>query len=236
MESAVAYLRVSTQRQQRSGLGIEAQRATIARFAEAEGLTIIAEFIEAESGKGADALDRRPQLAAALAAAKSAKCSVLVSKLDRLSRDVAFVAGLMAQRVPFMVAELGRDADPFMMHLYAALAEKERRLISERTKAALAAKKASGAKLGNPSNIVHAGEVGRSIQRDAADEFVAGLLPIIQAIRSTGAVTLRDMASALNQRGIRSARGGRWHVSSVLNILARVHSLHEYPRSQTANR
>ena len=123
--------------QQRSGLGIEAQRAAVARFAEAEGITIIAEFVEAETGKGADALDRRPQLAAALAAAKTAKCCVLVSKLDRLSRDVAFVAGLMAQRVPFIVAELGRDADPFMLHLYAALAEKERRLISERTKAAL---------------------------------------------------------------------------------------------------
>ena len=113
-------------------------------------LTIIAEFVEAETGKGADALDRRPQLAAALAAAKAAKCSVIVSKLDRLSRDVAFVSGLMAQRVPFIVAELGRDADPFMLHLYAALAEKERRLISERTKAALAIRKASGTKLGNP--------------------------------------------------------------------------------------
>ena len=145
MERAVAYYRVSTRQQQRSGLGIEAQRATVARFAEAEGLTIIAEFVEAETGKGADALDRRPQLAAALAAAKTAKCCVLVSKLDRLSRDVAFVAGLMAQRVPFIVAELGRDADPFMLHLYAALAEKERRLISERTKAALAVRKASGA-------------------------------------------------------------------------------------------
>jgi len=147
MESAIAYLRVSTQRQQRSGLGIEAQRAAIARFAEAEGLSIVREFVEAETGKGADAIDRRLQLAAALAAAKSAKCSVVVSKLDRLSRDVAFVAGLMAQRVPFMVAELGRDADPFMLHLYAALAEKERRLISERTRAALAAKRASGIKL-----------------------------------------------------------------------------------------
>src|SRR6188472_1092287 len=149
MESAIAYLRVSTQRQQRSGLGIEAQRATIARFAEAEGLTIIGEYVEAETGKGSDALDRRPQLAAALAAAKAAKCSVVVSKLDRLSRDVAFVAGLMAQRVPFIVAELGRDADPFMLHLYAALAEKERRLIAERTKAALAAKRAAGARLGS---------------------------------------------------------------------------------------
>jgi DNA invertase Pin-like site-specific DNA recombinase len=91
-----------------------------------KGMTIIAEYVEAETGKGADALDHRPQLAAALAAAKAAKCSVIVSKLDRLSSDVAFVSGLMAQRVPFIVAELGRDADPFMRHLYAALAEKER--------------------------------------------------------------------------------------------------------------
>ena len=130
MEQAIAYLRVSTQRQHRSGLGIDAQRSAIARFAATES----AEYVEAETGKGSDALERRPQLAAALAAAKAAKCSVVVAKLDRLSRDVAFVAGLMAQRVPFIVAELGRDADPFMLHIYAALAEKERRLISERTK------------------------------------------------------------------------------------------------------
>lgn len=148
MQKAVAYLRVSTERQQRSGLGIEAQRAHIAAFAQAEKLQIVGEFVEIETGKGADALDRRPQLAAALAAARTAKCCVVVSKLDRLSRDVAFVSGLMAQRVPFIVAELGRDADPFMLHLYAALAEKERRLIGERTKAALAAKKANGVRLG----------------------------------------------------------------------------------------
>jgi DNA invertase Pin-like site-specific DNA recombinase len=153
MDRAVAYLRVSTQQQQRSGLGIEAQRAAIERFAEAESLTIIEEYAEFETGKGADALDRRPQLAAALASAKKAKCSIVVSKLDRLSRDVAFVAGLMAQRVPFIVAELGRDADPFMLHLYAALAEKERRVISERTTAALHAKKAGGACLGNRRNL-----------------------------------------------------------------------------------
>src|SRR5688572_143818 len=221
MQGAVAYLRVSTARQQRSGLGIEAQRASIVRFAASEGLAIVAEFVEAETGKGADALDRRPQLAAALAAARSAKCSVLVSKLDRLSRDVAFVSGLMAQRVPFIVAELGRDADPFMLHLYAALAEKERRLISERTRAALAAKKANGAKLGNPTNIFAAGSLGRGIQTAAADDFVASLMPVIDAIRSTGANTLEAISWALNQRGIRSARGGKWHVSSVRNILAR---------------
>src|SRR5690349_17090148 len=214
MESAIAYLRVSTQRQQRSGLGIEAQRATIARFAEAEGLAITGEYVEAETGKGADALDRRPQLAAALALARTAKCSVLVSKLDRLSRDVAFVSGLMAQRVPFIVAELGRDADPFMLHLYAALAEKERRLISERTKAALAAKKAAGTRLGNPSNIAQAGVIGRSVQTAAADQFVASILPVIEAIRGTGATTLEAITQSLNMRGIRSARGGKWSASS----------------------
>jgi DNA invertase Pin-like site-specific DNA recombinase len=193
MKRTVSYLRVSTQRQRRSGLGIEAQRAAIARFAEAEGLEIIAEFVEAETGKGADALDRRPQLAAALAAARSAKCSVVVAKLDRLSRDVAFVSGLMAQRVPFIVAELGRDCDPFMLHLYAALAEKERRLIAERTKAALAAKKAAGAKLGNPRNAAQAAELGRTVQVTAADAFVAGLMPVIYAIRRTGVTTLEAM-------------------------------------------
>src|SRR4051812_37880678 len=112
MKRAVAYYRVSTRQQHRSGLGIEAQRAAVTRFAEGEQTHIIAEYVEAESGKGADALDRRPQLAAALAAARAAKCPVIVSKLDRLSRDVAFISGLMAQRVPFIVTELGSDADP----------------------------------------------------------------------------------------------------------------------------
>ena len=227
MGKAIAYLRVSTQQQHRSGLGIEAQRTAVGRFAEAEGITIIREFVEAETGKGADAIDRRPQLAAALAAARSAKCAVLVSKLDRLSRDVAFVSGLMAQRVPFIVAELGRDADPFMLHLYAALAEKERRLISERTKAALAAKKASGAKLGNPSNIAAAGVCGRQIQIATADQFASGLLPIIEAIRRTGATTLEAITRALNERGIRPARGTRWYASSVANLLSRANKLAE---------
>jgi DNA invertase Pin-like site-specific DNA recombinase len=193
----------------------------VVRFAEAERLTIVNEFVEIETGKGADALDRRPQLASALAAARTAKCSVLVSKLDRLSRDVAFVSGLMAQRVPFIVAELGRDADPFMLHLYAALAEKERSLIADRTKAALASKRASGARLGNPINLRLAGSLGRATQVAAADEFVTGLLPVVLAIRHTGAKTLEAMSRALNQRGIRTARGGRWHASSVANLFVR---------------
>ena len=225
MEAAVAYYRVSTKQQHRSGLGIEAQRAAVTRFAETEGMTLIAEFVEAETGKGADALDRRPQLAAALSAARSAKCAVLVSKLDRLSRDVAFVAGLMAQRVPFIVAELGRDADPFMLHLYAALAEKERRLIAERTKAALAAKKAQGARLGNPRNIAAAGTLGRAALVSGADQFAANLLPLVRAIQSTGAVTLEAITCALNERGVRPARGSRWYASSVANLLQRTQRL-----------
>src|SRR3954449_4815720 len=222
MDRAVAYYRVSTRQQQRSGLGIEAQRAAVGRFAETENLSIIAEFVEAETGKGADALDRRPQLAAALAAAKTAKCCVLVSKLDRLSRDVAFVSGLMAQRVPFLVAELGRDADPFMLHLYAALAEKERRLIADRTTAALQAKKANGAKLGNPKNLCVAGSIGRIAQAQVADEFATNLRPLVQAIRNAGALSLAEIASALNGRGVRPARGGKWHRSSVRNLIARI--------------
>jgi DNA invertase Pin-like site-specific DNA recombinase len=225
MDRAVAYYRVSTRQQQRSGLGIEAQRATVARFAEVEGLTIIAEFVEAETGKGADALDRRPKLAAALASAKAAKCCVLVSKLDRLSRDVAFVAGLMAQRVPFIVAELGRDADPFMLHLYAALAEKERRLISERTKAALAIRKANGGKLGNPTNVREAGQRGRLSLAAAADEYAHELLPVLRAIRADGAISIGATMRALNERRVPSPRGSRWHVSSTANLLARAQKL-----------
>src|ERR1700716_1468369 len=221
MESTVAYYRVSTQQQHRSGLGIEAQRASVRRFAEAEGMTLIGEYVEAETGKGADALDRRPQLAAALSTARSAKCSVVVSKLDRLSRDVAFVSGLMAQKVPFIVAELGRDADPFMLHLYAALAEKERRLITDRTTAALQAKKANGAKLGKPTNLCVAGSMGRIAQAQIADEFATKLMPLVQAIQNAGALTLEQIASALNGRGVRPARGSKWHRSSVRNLLRR---------------
>ena len=148
MSPLVAYYRVSTQKQGRSGLGLEAQRKAVANFAAAEGFVIIAEFTEIETGKGSDALDRRPELKAALKAAKRAKCEVVVAKLDRLSRDVAFVCGLMAQKVPFISCELAADVDPFMLHLYAALAEKERRLISQRTKEALQAAKERGVKLG----------------------------------------------------------------------------------------
>src|SRR5437764_1459932 len=197
MTAAVAYYRVSTARQGKSGLGIEAQKAAIRRFAEAEGVEVIAEHVEVETGKGADALDRRPELAAALANARKARCPVLVAKLDRLSRDVHFISGLMAHRVPFVVAELGADADPFMLHIYAALAQKERALISARTKAALAAKKAQGVKLGNP-RAAESAPKAHAANRAAAAAFAANVLPVVREIQAAGASSVREIAAALN--------------------------------------
>ena len=127
----------------------------------------------------------------------------------------------MAQRVPFIVAELGADADPFMLHLYAALAEKERRQISERTKAALAARKKRGTRLGNPSSARKAAAAGRQAQVDAAGQFAATVLPIIARLQQDGVTSYRGIAAALNGRSVRTPRGGRWQVSNVRNLLAR---------------
>lgn len=216
----VSYIRVSTSQQGRSGLGIEAQRATLARFAENEGFDIIAEMVEVETGKGSDALDRRPQLAAALATARRHRCSVAVAKLDRLSRDVHFISGLMAHRVPFLVAELGPDVDPFILYLFAALAEKERALIATRTKAALAAAKARGVKLGGPK-LATARKQAIQALKAAADRHAANVIPVINEVRRAGATTLREIAEALNARGISTPRGGQWYAASVRNVLAR---------------
>jgi DNA invertase Pin-like site-specific DNA recombinase len=221
MRQIVAYIRVSTGKQGKSGLGIEAQREAITRFAAAEGCEVLAEVVEVETGKGNDALERRPKLAEALAKARKGKAAVVVAKLCRLSRDVAFIAGLMAQRVPFIVAELGADADPFMLHIYAALAEKERHLISDRTRAALAAKKAQGAALGNKTNLDEAQALGVTAIRAAADGFAANVLPVVRQIQASGVLTTRAIAEALNARGVRTARGGDWHGSTVRNLLAR---------------
>ncbi len=216
----VAYLRVSTGKQGRSGLGIEAQRDNIARFAEAEGYVIVSEYVEVETGKGADALDRRPQLAASLHDARKRKGAVVVAKLDRLSRDVHFISGLMAHKVPFIVTELGPDVDPFILHLYAALGEKERKLIASRTKAALAVKKAQGAVLGNPKLHV-ARKASKAVIVANADRHAANVLPIIRSVKKAGATTLRDIADALNARGVQTARGGTWHAMTVKNMLER---------------
>src|SRR3954454_10229168 len=212
----VAYIRVSTARQGRSGLGLEAQQAAIQRFCEAEGFEVVAERIEVETGKGADALDRRPELAAALAEAKRRKCPVLINKLDRLSSDVAFIATVMVQRVPFIVAELGPDADPFMLHIYAALAEKERRLISARTKAALQAAKARGKRLGRNG----AEKLALAYKAEAV-ERAKELAPIVSELRAAG-LSARGMAEELNRREIATPTGGHWHAQTVIRVLARL--------------
>jgi DNA invertase Pin-like site-specific DNA recombinase len=180
----------------------------------------VAEFVEVETGKGADALDRRPKLAAALADARGRHCPVAVAKLDRLSRDVHFISGLMAHRVPFLVAELGSDVDPFILHLFAALAEKERAMISARTRAALAAARARGVKLGGPK-LRKARKAAVAAIKATADHHAKTVAPIIREIQRTGVKTLREIADALNARGIATSRGGRWYAMSVSNVLDR---------------
>ena len=146
------------------------------------------------------------------------------AKLDRLSHDVAFVSGLMAQRAPFIVAELGPDVDPFMLHVYAALAEKERALISERTKAALAAAKARGVKLGNPRGFAHRqdGEAGRATIIANADERAKALAGVIAQLKAEGHTSAYALARELNARSVASARGGKWTARAVLNVTARL--------------
>jgi DNA invertase Pin-like site-specific DNA recombinase len=216
----IGYVRVSTSQQGRSGLGIDAQREALERFAETEDRKLVRVFVEVETGKGADALERRPELAAALAEARRRNGTVVVAKLDRLSRDVHFISGLMAHRVPFLVAELGSDVDPFLLHLYAALAEKERAMISERTRRALAAAKRRGVKLGGPK-LKQARKAAVAAITARADQHATNVMPIVREIQRAGAKTLRDIAAALNARGIPTARGGRWHAMTVRNLLAR---------------
>jgi DNA invertase Pin-like site-specific DNA recombinase len=212
MKDAVAYVRVSTQGQGKSGLGLDAQREAIARFAEQEGFRIVESFAEIETGKGADALGRRPKLAAALKLARKIKGPVIVAKLDRLSRDVHFISGLMAQRVAFIVAELGADTDPFMLHIYAALAEKERRLISDRTKQGLAAARRRGVKLG-----------GRNAQSDKtaaeAAERAERLRPILAELMGLSA---SQIAVELNRREVPTPAGGQWHATTVIRVRERL--------------
>jgi DNA invertase Pin-like site-specific DNA recombinase len=225
----ITYIRVSTAGQGKSGLGLEAQRETLMRFAETENFEIVDELVEIETGKGADALDRRPKLSAALALARDRHCPIIVAKLDRLSRDVFFVSGLMTQKVHFIVAELGADADPFMLHLYAALAEKERKLISQRTRDALQAFKERESKkpkrerrtLGNPRLDKARLKAVAAIKKNA-NHFARNLKPIIAEIRGAGLTSARQIAKALNARGVPTARGGIWTGVQVNAILTRI--------------
>lgn len=218
MKQIVGYVRVSTRRQGQSGLGIEAQKDRINAFCEQFGFALASTYTEVETGSGSDAIEARPQLREALREAKRRGCPILVAKLDRLSRDVAFISGLMAKRVPFIVAELGPEVDPFMLHLYAALAEKERTLIAERTRAALRAKRARGERLGNPRNLSDAQALGRQSQSTEAKRKAGELAPVLDELRRAGVTSLLRIAEALNARGISTPRGGKWHAKSVSRL------------------
>lgn len=223
---AVGYVRVSTSSQERSGLGLEAQRQAITDFAKQEGFAVNHWFTEAESGAGSDALEKRPQLAEAIKVARTKRAPVLVAKLDRLSRDVHFISGLMAHRVEFIVTALGRQADPFILHLYAALAEKERHLISERTKAGLQAAKRRGQRLGmrarGKSEVRKIAALGAAANRQAAVDRLAGKLKLQITDALAGQRSLRAAAVWLNERGVESPGGGRWHAPSLLKAARRL--------------
>ena len=211
-KTIVAYYRVSTARQGRSGLGLEAQQEAVARFCRRENFTIGQEYTEVETGKGSDALERRPKLAAAIKAARKIKGPVVVAKLDRLSRDVNFISGLMVHKVPFITVELGADTDPFLLHLFAALAERERRIIGERTRLALQAAKARGVKLGGTNR--------QSVEnREAALARAKELRPVLIELAGMSA---RAAALELNKRQIETPAGGRWHAQTVSRIRERL--------------
>jgi len=216
----VAYLRVSTDRQGRSGLGLDAQRKAVQDFIAARAGELVAEYVEVESGK----VNERPQLAQAMAEAKRTGATLLIAKLDRLARNVAFIANLLEGGVEVAAADLP-DANRFVLHIMAALAEEEGRMISGRTRAALAAAKAKGTLLGwaIPTRRDKAREASLQGVRAtvaAADRHAANVLPVIREVRERGA-SLHQIAAELNERGLKTARGGRWYATTVRNVLAR---------------
>ena len=214
MTKAVAYLRVSTDKQGKSGLGLEAQREAVTRYVAANGVDLIGEHIEVETGKGANALSKRPELVAALATAKREKAGLIIAKLDRLARNVHFISGLMETGVEFAVADMP-NADRFQLHLFAALAEKEAEVISQRTKAALAAAKDRGTELGKHGKVLAA--TNKAEAMDRLEPIAADLL----ALKAEG-LSIRKMVEALNSRAIPSPAGGKWHPASLHKALARL--------------
>lgn len=225
MKQVVMYRRVSTSEQGKSGLGLDAQEYAIANFCKVEGLEVAGGvFFDVASGKLP--LSGRPGLTAALAMATKLRCPVVVSKLDRLSRDVAFISGLMARGVPFIVSELGADVDPFVLHLFAALSEKERSLISQRTRDALAPMVGTG-KLGNRTtdprkkNLAQAQAMGAAANKAAALAFGRCVMPTIEALVATGK-SMNAIAGQLNGMSVPTMRGGRWTSKAVSRVVSSI--------------
>jgi len=215
LKPIVAYYRVSTDKQGRSGLGLEAQQKAVQDYAAAYDRDIADSFKEIESGTNAE----REQLALALATAKRLKATLVIAKLDRLARDVHFVSGLMKSGVDFVAADMP-GADKTMIQIFAVMGEWERDRISERTKAALAVAKARGVKLGNPA-WAETIDIARAANSDRARAWAANILPTIRSIQVQGQPrpSLREVAAELNRRGIRTARGGKWYASTVRRVI-----------------
>ena len=216
----IAYLRVSTDKQGHSGLGIEAQRKAVTDYLDGGNWQLLAEHVEVESGKRSD----RPQLLSALAHAKATGATIVIAKLDRLARNVAFISNLMESGVEFVAADMPM-ANRLTVHVLAAVAEHEREMISQRTKAALAAAKARGTKLGNPNGARALRGRGNApavaALKASASAHTAQVLPAIDAIRAEGIASLHAIAAELNRRGILTARGGQWYATTVRNTLSR---------------
>ena len=223
MTRIVAYYRVSTEAQGRSGLGLEAQRHAVASLCASRGWSIVAEFTEVESGKRAD----RPELSAALHRAKVTGAVLVVAKLDRLSRNMAFLSALQESGARFIAADMP-EANELTVHIMAAVAQAERKAIATRTRDALAAAKARGVRLGNPNGAAALRRAAKGtgaaleVVRANATARAADYAPVIADLRATGAASLPALAAGLNERGIVTPRGGRWHPSSVRNLLARL--------------
>jgi DNA invertase Pin-like site-specific DNA recombinase len=221
----VSYLRVSTDRQGRSGLGLEAQRDAVGRFVAAAGGRIVAEHVEVESGRKAD----RPALATALAACRQQRAVLVIAKLDRLARNVHFVSGLMESGVEFVAADMP-TVNRLTVHILAAVAEEEARMISARTKAALAAAKARGVKLGgrrpgsaDVSAYAQKGSAASvAARREAAGMRAADLAPIIRDLQAQGVATLAGLARELTAKAVPTPQGkARWQAAQVARVLAR---------------
>ena len=211
----VAYHRVSTDRQGKSGLGLEAQRQAILTYLNGGAWELVAEFVEVESGKNSD----RKQLAAALETCRKHKAKLVIAKLDRLSRNLAFIAALMESGVEFVAVD-NPHANKLTVHILAAVAQHEREMISERTKAALQAAKARGKVLGNP-RLREASGQGVAALKAGADRFAANVLPLIMEIQASGLTSANAIAGKLNERGVKTARGGKWTHVQVGAALAR---------------
>lgn len=211
----IVYLRVSTARQGESGLGLEAQRATVEAFARQSGGQIIAQHVEVESGKRSD----RPELSKALQAARKAKATLLIAKLDRLARNVAFISAMMDAGVDFVACDQP-FASRLTLHILAAVAEDEARRISERTKAALKAAKARGTKLGSPVAAQTVAQA-RAAKSAYAVKANATTLAVVREIQASGIETLTGIARTLEARGVRTPRGRiDWQPVQVARLLA----------------